>query len=176
MAAKQKPRELYLKLPYHILNLRGLGLSEKMLLAHIYSFGDKGCWQSNKTLADIFMVSPRTISIWISNLAKADLIWKKSPKGYYRTLWARSHPEVREATKLWYRNQRIPNPDGAVKSDCAKSYIDQRKNMHSQCAKSGIRLCKNLRTTNKKTKKETIAETIASSSPLPADGQAKPPL
>jgi len=38
---KNKPKELYLKIPYHILNIPGLGLCEKVLLAHIYSFGEK---------------------------------------------------------------------------------------------------------------------------------------
>jgi len=39
----KKPKERYLKIPYHILNIKRLGLSEKVLLAHIYSFGEKGC-------------------------------------------------------------------------------------------------------------------------------------
>jgi len=41
MAGKKKPTERYLKIPNHILNIRGLGLCEKTLPAHIYSFGDK---------------------------------------------------------------------------------------------------------------------------------------
>ena len=44
-------KERYLKIPYHILNLPGLGLSEKVLLAHIHSYGAKRCWESNATLA-----------------------------------------------------------------------------------------------------------------------------
>ena len=36
--------ERYLKIPYHILNIETLDLREKVLLAHIYSFGQKGCW------------------------------------------------------------------------------------------------------------------------------------
>jgi hypothetical protein len=42
---KTKLKELYLKVPYHILNIPSLGLCEKALLAHIYSFGEKGCCQ-----------------------------------------------------------------------------------------------------------------------------------
>ena len=65
---REKPKELYLKIPYHILNIAEIGLSEKVLLAHFYSFGVKGCWQSNATLAKMFMASPVTISRWISQL------------------------------------------------------------------------------------------------------------
>ena len=28
MAAKKKPKKLYLKIPYHLLNLRGIGLGD----------------------------------------------------------------------------------------------------------------------------------------------------
>jgi len=44
-AGKKKPKELYLKIPYHILNITDVNLCEKVILAHIYSFGEKGCWQ-----------------------------------------------------------------------------------------------------------------------------------
>ncbi|RKY24114.1 MAG: hypothetical protein DRP62_04505, partial [Planctomycetota bacterium] len=67
---KKTPRERYLAIPYHILNLSDIGLCQKVLLAHIYSFGQKGCWQSNKTLAEIFMVSAKTTSRWISTIHK----------------------------------------------------------------------------------------------------------
>lgn len=43
MAGKEKEqKERYLKIPYHILNIEGLSLSDKVLLAHIYSFAKKG--------------------------------------------------------------------------------------------------------------------------------------
>jgi hypothetical protein len=82
---KKEPKELYLKVPYHILNIPGLGLCEKVLLAHIYSFGEEGCWQSNADVSFKFqalslkLVGPRTISLWISKLARSNLIQTKSP-------------------------------------------------------------------------------------------------
>jgi len=85
-------KEPYLKIPAHILNLRQISADEKMLLAHIYSFVAKSCWQSNQTLADIFMVSADTISRWIAKIRP--FIYLKNPKGYYRTIWARSYPQV----------------------------------------------------------------------------------
>ena len=42
-----KPKGLYLKIPYHILNIRDLGLAEKVLLAHSYSFGNIGSINAN---------------------------------------------------------------------------------------------------------------------------------
>ena len=169
---KKEPKELYLKVPYHILNIPGLGLCEKVLLAHIYSFGEKGCWQSNATLAEIFMVCPRTISLWIAKLARSNLIQKKSPKGYYRTIWAKSHPKVSEASVLWYRKQQVTNPDKEQVVNCAKSCAQDSNNLRGQCAKPGDRPGKILRTTNNKTMKETTSKTTAPPSPLPAGGQA----
>ena len=156
MNVNKEPKEFYRKIPYHILNIPGLGLCEKVLLAHIYSFGVKGCWQSNATLGAMFMVCPRTISLWIARLARSNLIQIKSPKGYYRTIWAKSHPEVSEASLLWYRKQKVPNPD-------------KETTIHR--AKSGDRPGKNLRTTNNKTIRETISQTTAPPTHLPAGGQ-----
>lgn len=70
----EKPKELYLKIPYHILNIPEIGLPEKVLLAHFYSFGKKGCWQSNATLAKMFMTTRRTIGRWIGNIQKTGKI------------------------------------------------------------------------------------------------------
>ena len=132
MTAKKAQKELYLKIPYHILNLRGVGLSEKVLLAHIYSFGVKGCWQSNATLAEIFMTSTRTISLWLGHIVQAELVQIKSPKGYYRTIWAKSHPEVRSATHLHYRQKKTsktgPEQNEDVAGHCAKNCAQDRQN------------------------------------------------
>jgi hypothetical protein len=170
--AKKTSNEHYLKLPSSILNLRDLGLCEKVLLAHIYSFGAKGCWQSNATLAEIFMVCPRTISQWIAVLKRTDLIQVKSPKGYYRTLWARSHPDIRQSGRVWYRDQSIPIPGNPPEAHLATSSMEDSNILHSQCAESRHRPGKMLRPTNNITIKETTKQTIAPPSPLPAGGPA----
>jgi hypothetical protein len=164
MAKKKKIEEYYLMLPYHILNLRGLSIGEKVLLSHIYSFGDKGCWQSNETIARIYMICRRTVSIWLANLVKLELVQVKSAKGYYRTIWAKSHPKVKDAARLWYKSEQIGNP---ITQTSAKSSPEVGKNLHSQCAKSRIRPRKNLRTTNNTTITETNIDTIAPPSPSP---------
>jgi hypothetical protein len=83
MAKKNKePKEHYLKMPNHILNIEGLGKGEKMLLSHVYCFGRWGCWQSNETLGKMFFRKTRTISAWVGKLKKACHILWLHPKGY----------------------------------------------------------------------------------------------
>ena len=149
-AVKKEP---YLKIPAHILNLSQISLCEKALLAHIYSFGAKGCWQSNETLAEIFMVSADTISRWIAKIKP--FIYLKNGKGYYRTLWAKTHPDVVEFGK---------NAEGPW------------QNCGFDLGKSAIRLRQKCRTTNNNTITENKERTIASPSPLPAYGQASATL
>jgi hypothetical protein len=137
-----------------------------VLLAHIYSFGQKGCWQSNDTLAKIFMISPRTIKRWLAKIIRADLVQVKSPKGYYRTIWAKSHPDVRAAVELYYRGKKIDNQQG--------------QNCPTRRDKSGpvsgpdrvLPLGRKWPTINNTTKKDTTSQTTAPPSPLPAGGQA----
>ena len=166
---KEKTRfkhETGIFVPYHILNIEGLGGYEKLLLAHIYSFGKKGCWQSNETLAKMYNTSPGTISRWISKIKKYTYV--KCPKGYYRTLWAKSHPEVIESIKLYYRGREISK---SASVNLRNSEQEHTQKCVSDCSKSAIRLTQKCATTNKTTNKETITKTIAPPSPLPAGGQ-----
>ena len=174
---KKQPTENYLKMPNHILNIEGLGKGEKMLLAHIYSFGTKGCWQSNETLGKMFFRKTRTISLWVSNLKKGGHILWLHPKGYYRTLWAKSHPEVIQAETLSYRDKEVSKAD--IVSGQAK-LNPLRNNLPSECAencevsaqKNVIPLRKKLLHTNNTTIKDTTEKTTATPTPLPAGGQA----
>lgn len=158
---KKQARERYLAIPYHILNLGGIGLCQKVLLAHIYSFGVKGCYQSNKTLSKVFMVSPATISRWISELRSH--IYIKSPKGYYRTIWAKSHQQVQESARLHYKGKQTPQVGRSQHTDHGKNTEDPRQKCTSDCGKSAIRLRQNCGTTNNNTIKEINTETT----PLP---------
>ena len=113
------------------------------------------------------MTSPGTISRWISKIK--EYIYIKNPKGYYRTIWAKSHPEVRESVKLFYRNREI-----------SKSRLDNLRNNEqnhtqkygSDCSKSAVRLNQKCVTINNTTIKDTTGKTITPPSPLPAGGQA----
>ena len=152
--SKSRPlSEQYLRMPFCILHRADLSGDEKILLSHIWSFGTKGCWQSNDTLGEMFFASVRTISIRIKRLkAAGQLLWVNG-KGYHRTLWAKSHPEVVAATQLPYRGQEVSKQaliTGQVESTSPR---------------------KKLRKTKRTTQKETTEET-AMPSPLPAQGQA----
>ena len=171
-----RPEERYLKVPNHILNIEDLGQGEKMLLAHIYSFGRKGCWQSNETLGKLFFRKTRTITEWVGKLKKGRHILWRHPKGYYRTLWAKSHPDVKGTDTLLYRDGEISKAEiisgqtGAVPprrklpSDCAQ-------NCQVSAQKNVIPLRRKLLPTNNTTSKETTQDT-ATPTPLPAGGQA----
>jgi hypothetical protein len=143
----KKHMEPYLKIPDHILSIHNLAPGEKMLLAHIYSFGAKGCWQSNQTLAEYFMVSVPMVRRWLQAIRA--YIHVKNPKGYYRTIWAK---EV------------LKNEQGPAQK-CS-----------SDLCKSMNRLARGCATTINNTIKENNERTIASPAPLPAGGQASATL
>ncbi len=164
MKTQKKPKEPYLKVPAHILNLGQIGLCEKVLLAHIYSFGERGCWQSNDTMGRIFMVSASTISRWLARIKR--FLYVKHPQGYRRTLWAKSHPDVIEAVRCHAQLGRTNA------SDRRKSVEVPAQNRAADRLKSAISVKQNCATTNNHTVTENNKRTIASPSPLPACGQA----
>ena len=171
-----EPKEHFLKMPNHILNLRIIGLPQKVLLSHIFSFGRKGCWQANATLAEMFLVGERTISEWVAKLKKAELILWVHPKGRYRTIWAKTHPDVKAAQTLLYMGEEVKKSDvvsghaaillgsnlpGGVEETCAPT-------TQNDCNQVG----RNLLHTNNTTREDITRETTATPSPLPAGGQA----
>ena len=153
---RKKQQERYLRIPNHILNLTGLRLLDKVLLAHFYSFGHRGCWQSNATLAEIFMKSSCTITRSIAVLKKAGLIAIKSPKGCYRTIWTNSHPEVRAAHRL----------------HASKTAQQVKQNGTIESSNTAIRVTQECSATNNMTITENYKDTTATPPPWPAGGQA----
>jgi len=141
-----------------------IDLPEKVLLAHFYSFGAKGCWQSNATLADMFMVSKDTISRWISRIKK--YISVKCPKGYYRTIWVKSHPDAAAA------HIEFKEADKNTPLHFGKNAELTTANLRFDYRKSAFPLRQKCRTTNNNTIKENYIITTAATAPLPAGGQA----
>ena len=161
MQKRKKKNVDGLWMPNAILNLFDIDYASKVLLAHFYSFAEKGCYQSNKTLAEIFMTAPRTICKRISRMSK--YLYIKCPKGYYRTIWVKIHPQISEMMEKRF-NSRERGVRKTFRSDCAKS-----GDPTAQDRVSGLR--KNVRTTNTYTNTETNTETAADL-PMPACGQA----
>ncbi|MGD8785985.1 MAG: helix-turn-helix domain-containing protein [Phycisphaerales bacterium] len=174
---KTGQKELYLKVPYHILCNNKIGPREQLLLAHIHSFGRKGCWQSNETLGKMFNIGERTVSRKVKELKKAGCIFWVHPKGRYRTIWAKSHPDVKAAQSLLYMGNEINKK--AIITGQAK-HILLRQNCQGgidktdvpTATKQCIQVRQNCLHTNNTTIKDTTVETIATPSPLPAGGQA----
>ena len=133
MQKSQKKNHEGLWVPNEILNLFDVDEACRLLLAHFYSFGAKGCYQSNKTLAEIFMTSECTISRRIKKLAK--YIFIKNPMDYYRTIWARLHPQVSEAIKIFCKAEELSgrNMSSQLKQNCR---TDLSKSCQSSSAKS----------------------------------------
>ena len=119
--------------PDRILTLSGFPWGAKLLLAYISAYGMNGCWRSNDAFAKVFGVSDRTVSDWLEKLkAGRQLLWRH-PKGRYRTLWDRNHPDVRAASSLPYRDQLIPkNRLGSA----TESNDQVHKNLRSYSAKT----------------------------------------
>ena len=110
------------------------------------------------------MVSAYTISRRVQNIR--EYINIKNPKGYYRTMWAKSHPDVQLAVRQWVNSGK----KGAV--HLGKSAEQPKQNCRGQFVKSAFGLRQNCVTTNNNTIKETSERTTATPSPLPAGGQA----
>ncbi|HIJ72454.1 MAG TPA: hypothetical protein HPP87_14020 [Planctomycetes bacterium] len=166
--SKKLRKDFYLKVPYHILNLRELTPREQLLLAHFHSFGAKGCWQSNKTLAGMFNVSSVTVRRCIKKLKVTKLIGVKSPKGYYRTIWSVRHPQVRASFFRTGGSDTAPKPGSEVR----RNDHDVGQNGTSELVKSEHRDGQDCAATNNITIKENNKETTATPPPLPAGGQA----
>ena len=177
MAKQNDKKEKYLKIPNSILNISGLNLNKKNLLAHIYSYGRKGCWQGNDTIGKMFYVTGRTISTWVSDLKKAGEILWAHPKGRYRTLWAKRHTDVKTAISLLYMGEEI-SKEAVVTGHATEILL--RRNLRGgieetsvpTTKKDCIQVGRNLLHTNNTTKKDTTTNTTATPSPLPAGGQA----
>jgi hypothetical protein len=177
----KKTKEPYYLVPMHIFDIAELNGDQKLLLAHIYSFGIKGCWQSNETLGKIFRTSARTISKWISKLKKSKLVYWVHPKGRYRTFWAKTHPDVASFDELLYMNEKISKK--SVIEGHAEEILLRKKlpttheeNSADTEKKPVVQPGRNLLHTNNTTNKDTIKETIERPSPLPAGGQSSAAL
>lgn len=144
----KKQKEQHLKIRNHIPDIPDLAADQKMPLARIYSFGLKGCWQSNQTLGETFMVSPCTIPRWLRAIRKYTIV--RNPKGYYRTVWGKSHPDVEHD----------------------KTSMDGRQKRYSNDDKNRIRPGADCHPTVNNTIRENNKRTMTSPLPLPAGGHA----
>lgn len=95
----KKSRKLGLWIPEGILNMSILSGDEKILYAYIYSFGERGCWQTDEQIGKYFGRSIRTVQRYQRNCKKAGLFKVIGKKSKYRRIWAKDHPKYKAMGK-----------------------------------------------------------------------------
>ena len=150
----KEPRELGLWIPEKILKMPILTGDEKIYYAYVYSFGERGCWATDKQIGKELGRSVRTIQRYQTNCKKAGLLKVIGEQSKYRRIWAKDHPKFKAAQKR------------------------QAQQLRQTCQSRATNLselpCQTCPTTNKYTNKSTNKDRGAS--PSPAEGQAHTPL
>ena len=91
----KKSRNLGLWIPQGIVNMRMLTGDEKLLYAYVYSFGERGCWQTDEQIAKALGRSDRTIRRYLANCKKAGLFKVSGARSKYRRMWAEANPKFK---------------------------------------------------------------------------------
>ena len=169
--------ERHFKIYYYMLNIEGISLAEKFLLAHIHSYGLNGCWEGNEKLGELLCVGERSISRWVTNLKKHGLVYWVHPKGRYRTIWSKLHPEVKASNTLYYIGEQI-SKEAVINGHAAEILLGQNcqesidKSVVPAATKQCVQVRQDCLHINNTTNKDTIRATIERPMPLPAGGQA----
>lgn len=164
---KYKWEDGWIGIPRHILQDVILSDSQKILLAYIYWFGIRGCWEKDYDIGQRFGWDVKKTNRIVQSLLTKDKLYIKSPGSKYRTLWAKCHPSVQKAEYLLYMGKKWLKPpkgvlvekrcsprNGSVTTPRASKLLPQK------CPSTDI---------NKVINRDTKIEDT-SPSPLPADG------
>ena len=169
MAKQQnKSRELGLWIPQRIRELTCLSAEDKIYYAYVYSFGDRGCWQTDEQIGKALGRSTRTIQRYQSNCKKAGLLKVIGQGSPFRKIWAKDNPKyiaMRKKKAIELKQQRkstTTNLSELPRQICQGSTTNLSESLRQICP-----------TTNKDTNKRTNKE--SGGSPSPADGQAHAP-
>lgn len=150
----KKFRNPGLWVPQRILRLSILSGDEKLFYAYVYSFGERGCWQTDEQIGESLGRCVRTIQRYQANCKKAGLLKVIGQGSKYRRIWAVDHPKFKAAQK--------------IRAEQLRQTCQSRTTNLSELPRQ------NCPTTNKYTNKETNKK--RGGSPSPADGQAHAPL
>ncbi|MBA7484472.1 hypothetical protein ES707_19999 [subsurface metagenome] len=98
--------------PQEILSIPAdqLGWLGKLVCGRIYSYGAKGCYESNATLGRYFGVSLRRIAFAMEQIRSLPLTYSIKLRGRPTCYWLRCSPKVRRAERLEYRGRSKKNP------------------------------------------------------------------
>ncbi len=129
----------------------------KLVCGRIYSYGAKGCYESNATLARYFGVSLRQMERAAAQIRSLPLTYSIKVRGRPTCYWLRCSPRVQAAERLEYRGRSKRNP----------AYTPDRNVGGGRTEMSGVpptETADNIISTSK---------TTGAASPSPADGQAQ---
>jgi len=126
---------------------------DKIYYAHVYSFGERGCWQTDEQIGKALGRGGRSIQRYKANCRKAGLFKITAEGSPRRRIWAKAHPKY----KAWRKKQ-------------AEQLRQKRRGSMTDASRLPRQ---NRPTTNKYTNKSTIKE--RGGSPSPAE-QAHSPL
>ena len=74
----------------------GVNTFAKLIFMRIASFGERGCWMTNETLASEFNRTEDTVRRAITGLWKSEAIIVTGWDGHGRKIYAANHPRVKE--------------------------------------------------------------------------------
>lgn len=86
----------YITIPAAILQIKGLGLAQKLLLALIFSFGDKGLKMSNAGLGELLDIRADSVGRLLAGLHHKNYIEIKQAQSRWRIIYLGKNAEVSE--------------------------------------------------------------------------------
>ena len=122
MANKPNCRGLWI--PKEILSISPDELSwlGKLVCGKIGSYGAKGCYESNRTMARFFGVSLRAVEYVAAQIRSLHLTYSIEIRGRPTCYWLRCSPKVQAAEVLLYKHITRPNPGHDPRNICGGGY------------------------------------------------------
>lgn len=98
----------------------------KLLFMRIASFGERGCWMNNETLAEELGIHERTVRRAVSSLWESGDLVITGWDGHGRTMYAARHPKVSETLNKRYHEMRTRGKVETVEQWRAKVRLRMR--------------------------------------------------
>lgn len=120
----KKSRKIGLWIPQRILKMSFLSGDEKIFYAYVYSFGERGCWQTDEQIGKALGRSVRSVQRYHRNCRKAGLFKVIAKKSRYRRIWAKDHPKykamrMKQAKQLrQIRQSRATDASELLRQNC----------------------------------------------------------
>ncbi len=145
--------------PQEILSISAdqLGWLGKLVCGRIYSYGAKGCYESNATLGRYFGVSLRRIAFAMEQIRSLPLTYSIKLRGRPTCYWLRCSPKVRRVERLEYRGRSKKNPAYTCAGNGAGGAPKTAQEGAPETAHNNI----------------STSKTTGAASPSPADRQAQ---